>query len=89
MLGASITAIASYAAQRQSQLIRDCRLAVKDLRRFRDLEELWAEELSGFKHSTTPEAERRRLRDLLNVKGDGIGDYGEPKKIQKLLDRLE
>ena len=72
--------------QRQKILIDDCRLAIRDLRRFRDLEALWSEELSRVLNST-PEAERKRMRGKLPG-GNKIGDYGEPQRIDKLLARL-
>jgi hypothetical protein len=58
------------------------------LQRFRELEELWAEEL--FKQSpgaTSAEAVRLRLRGLLPT-DHAIGVYGEPKRIKKLLESL-
>ena len=66
--------------------MKDCRLAVTDLQRFRELEELWAEEL--FKHSpgaTSTEAIRLRLRSMLPT-DNAIGVYGEPKRIKRLLE---
>jgi hypothetical protein len=85
VVGASISAVATYVAQRQSQLMADCRSAIKDLKRFRQLEDIWAQELSSLKPNSSPEAERRRVRDLL---GDKILQYGEPARINRLLDRL-
>ena len=48
-------------SQRQKMLIKDCKLAIRDLKRFRDLEDLWAEEISVLR-KTSPDAERRRMR---------------------------
>jgi hypothetical protein len=67
----------------------DCRLAIRDLKRFRQLEDIWAEEL--IKHrpdAASANAERIRLRGLL-LSGDAIGAYGEPKRIEKLLAHLK
>ena len=86
---AGIAAIALYATHRQKELMKDCRLAVTDLQRFRELEELWAEEL--FKHSpgaTSAEAIRLRLRSMLPT-DNAIGVYGEPKRIKRLLESLK
>ena len=83
--GALIGAVATYMAQRQPQLMADCRAAIKDLKRFRQLEDIWAQELSRLKLGSSPEAERRRVRDLLD---DKILQYGEPARINKLLERL-
>ena len=86
---AGIAAIALYATHRRKELMKDCRLAVTDLQRFRELEELWAEEL--LKHSpgaTSAEAIRLRLRSMLPT-DNAIGVYGEPKRIKKLLESLK
>jgi hypothetical protein len=86
VVAAAIGAVALVVTQRQKRLIEDCRLAIRDLKRFRDLEVLWSEELSNLLKST-PIAERKRMRGMLPV-GNKIGDYGEPQRIEKLLARL-
>lgn len=89
VVGASISAVATYLAQRysqrQSELMTDCRSAIKDLKRFRELDDIWAEELSKLKPGTSPEGERRRVHGMLD---DKILQYGERARINKLLDRL-
>ena len=88
VVAATIGAIAVYVTHRQKERLAECRLAVRDLQRFRELEELWAEEL--FKQSpsaTSAEAVRLRLRGLLPT-DHAIGVYGEPKRIKKLLESL-
>jgi hypothetical protein len=85
VVGASIVGITTYVSQRQTQLMADCRSAIKDLKRFRQLEDKWAEEISTLKPGSLPEAERKRVRGLLN---DKIGQFGEPARIEKLLNRL-
>ena len=87
VVGAAIGAIGFVVAQRQKRLIEDCRLAVRDLKRFRELEALWSEELSKLLKSS-PEAERKRMRAMFPA-GNRIGDYGEPQRIEKLLTRLK
>jgi len=62
----------------------ECRSAIEDLKRFRQLEDKWADELSSLKGSS-PKAERMRVRGLLT---DKIGQYGEPARIDKLLRSL-
>ena len=86
IIAAGLGAAGLVIAQRQKTLIKDCRLAIRDLKRFRDLEQLWAEELSEHLQ-TSPEAERKRMRGKLPV-GNRIGEYGEPSRIEKLLARL-
>jgi hypothetical protein len=85
IIAAIIGLAAVYLNRRQKELLDDCRAAVKDLQRFRALEDRWAEELALIKPNTTPEKERRQLRGSLN---DKIGIYGQPLEIRKLLDRL-
>ena len=45
VVAAAIAAIVVVLTQRKKNLIKECRLAVADLKRFRQLEEIWAEEL--------------------------------------------
>jgi len=71
----------TYVAGRQTQLILDCRRAVKDLKRFRDLEEIWAEELSALKH-TTAETERLRMRRLQKERGGELVTMVSPKEFK-------
>lgn len=90
VIGALITAIPAYLTQRRAQLLRECRLAVRDLKRFRDLEPMWAEELSSLKPGSNPLTETKRLHNRLEEKtGEGFGLYHQPAKIRKLLDQLE
>jgi hypothetical protein len=90
VVGASITVVGTYVAQRRSQLMADCRSAVKALKRFRRLDDIWAQELSSLKPGSTPERERRRVHTLLEKEtGETIGQYGEPARIERLLDRLQ
>jgi len=84
VIGASITAVATYVSQRDLKLKARCRSAIEDLKRFRQLEDKWADELSRLKGSS-PEGERRRVRRLLR---DKIGQYGQPAEIDKLLRSL-
>ena len=83
--GASIVGITTYMSQRRQQLMADCRSAIQDLKRFRQLEDKWAEEFSMLKAGSSAEAERKRVRGLLD---DKIGQFGEPARIDKLLKRL-
>jgi len=72
VLAAAIGVAGLIFTQRQKDLIKDCKLAIRDLKRFRDLENLWAEEVSALR-KTSPEAERRRMRGKLpdsNKKGN-------------------
>jgi hypothetical protein len=71
---------------RRELLIADCKLAARDLQRFRKLEDLYASELAqikGEKPETLRKKMRRQLKDV-----DQIGDYGEPKRISNLVSRL-
>jgi hypothetical protein len=89
IVAAAITAIALVVTQRKKNLIKDCRLAVADLRRFRQLETIWADELCKNKpDSSSANAERLRMRSML-PQDDAIGAYGEPKRIEKLLAQLK
>ena len=86
VVAAAIAAIAVVLTQRKENLIKECRLAVEDLKRFRQLEEIWAKELVKYRpDSSSPNAERLRMRGKLSAP---IGDYGEPKRIERLLARL-
>jgi hypothetical protein len=85
VLGAAIGAMALFLAQRHQERIRECRSAVRDLKRFRELEDIWAAEVMKLKPDSSAETERRRMRNMLI---DKIGEFGEPRRIQKLIDRL-
>jgi len=85
VVGATIVGIATYMSRRQTQLLSDCRSAIRDLKRLRQLEDEWAKELARLNAGTSPEAERKRIRGMLK---DRIGQYGEPARIDKLLERL-
>ena len=78
--------------RKTKQLIAECRLAVRDLKRFRELEDRYASELAGLKREK-PEALRRRVRkydgEELIEERDRIGTYGEPVRINKLLRLLD
>ncbi len=87
VLAAAIGVGSLIVSQRRKMLIKDCKLAIRDLKRFRDLEDLWAEEVSVLR-KTSPEAERRRMRGKL-PDGNKIGEYREPIRIEKLLARLQ
>ena len=67
------------------RLIADCRLAVRDLQRFRQLEDLYATEVAQFK-GETPTAVKREMRGRLQ---SPIANYGEPARIEKLLGLLD
>src|SRR5450759_5692119 len=85
VVAAVITAIVIVVTRRQNELIKECRLAVADLKRFRQLETYWADELFKLKpDSSSANAERLRMRNMLSP-DDAIGVYGEPKRIEKLL----
>jgi hypothetical protein len=87
VVGAAIGAASTFFAQRQVFLMNDCRRAVRDLKRFRDLEDIWAEELAAQKGGgVTPESERLRMRKKLT---EGIGQFGERRKIERLIERLD
>ena len=85
VVAAAMGAMALFLTQRHQEQIKECRSAVRDLQRFRELEDFWAAELQKFKPDSSAETERRRMRNLLT---DKIGDFGEPRRIQKLIDRL-
>lgn len=87
VIGAIVSAGATYFALRQPILMKECRDAVRDLKRFRRLEDIWAAELAAaLGPDAKPESERLRMRRKLEEK---IGDFGEPARIAKLLERLE
>jgi hypothetical protein len=86
VLAAAIGVGGLIVSQRQKMLIKDCKLAIPDLKRFRELEDLWAQELSTLR-KTSPEAERRRMRGKL-PDGNKMGEYGERQRIERLLARL-
>ena len=89
VVAAAITAIALVVTQRQKTLIKECRPAVADLKRFRELETIWADELLKHKpDSSSAKAERLRMRSLLSPH-DAIGAYGQPKRIEQLLAQLK
>ena len=87
VLAAAIGVAGLIFTQRRNDLIKDCKLAIRDLKRFRDLEDIWAQEYSLLRN-TSPEAERRRMRGKL-PDGNKIGEYGERNRIEKLLARLQ
>ena len=92
-IGAITAAIISagallYATRRDKKtksLLTDCRNAIQDMVRLRNLEEAYAEGLSENVEGTA-EAIRLRFR---RTNADDMGDYGQPKMILKLLKRLE
>jgi hypothetical protein len=83
VMAAAIGATVLFLTQRHQERIKEC--AIRDLQRFRDLKDIWAAELQKFRPDSSAETERRRMRSLLT---DKIGDFGEPRRIQKLIDRL-
>ena len=52
VLAAAIGVGGLVVSQRQKILIKDCKLAIPDLKRFRDLEDLWAQELSALRKTS-------------------------------------
>lgn len=71
--------------KRTNRLLTDCRNAMQDMVMLRDLEMVYAEDMSKHVEGT---AEAIRLKYRKDHIPD-IGDYGQPQKIAKLLKRLE
>ena len=90
ILAAAVTALAVVVVGRRDkatkQLIADCRLAVRDLQRLRELEDLYAAELARLKgQKATTTSVKLEMRGRLQAP---IADYGEPARINRLLERL-
>ena len=96
VLAGLVAALASLWVARKDkktkQLMAECRLAVRDLKRFRELEDRYASELACLKREK-PEALRRKMRkhdgEEVIEERDRIGTYGEPVRIDKLLRLLD
>jgi hypothetical protein len=91
ILAAVVTAVAVVLVglkdKATRQLTADCRLAVRDLRRFRELEDLYAAELARLKgKKATATSVKLEMRGRLQTP---IADYGEPARINRLLGRLD
>lgn len=92
ILGAAVTALATVWVGRKDKetknLIAACRRAVRDLERFRKLEDLYAAELAQIKGEKA-ETVRKKMRRHEEIRTDKIGDYGQPDRINKLARRLD
>ena len=72
-----------------NRLIAECQLAVRDLQRFRKLEDVYALELARIKGEKA-EVLRKKMRRHEQIKEDDrIGAYGEPVRISKLVRLLD
>ena len=72
VLAAAMGAMALFLTQRHQERIKECRSAIRDLKRFRELEDIWAAELLKFKLESSPETERRRMRNRLMTKSANL-----------------
>ena len=79
VFAAAMGAVALFLTQRHQERIKECRSAIRELRRFRELEDIWATELLKFKPDSSAETERRRMRNILT---DKIGEFGEPRRTK-------
>lgn len=84
IISAGALLFASRRDKRTLTLLTDCRNAMQDMVRLRNLEDAYAQRLSEHIEGS---AEAIRLRFRREHARD-TGDYGQPKMITKLLKRL-
>jgi hypothetical protein len=85
IISAGALLYASRRDKRTNRLLTDCRNALQDMVSLRDLEKAYAEGMSEHVEGT---AEAIRLRFRREHVRD-IGDYGQPRMIERLLKRIE
>jgi uncharacterized protein HemX len=68
--------------------IVECHSAIKDLKLFRDLEDIWAKKLIELRKSeSSVDAERKRMRSMLPGP-EKMGDYGGRARINRLREDI-